>query len=114
VHESEGVTWFNKERFEELILWLFITRLADLSAQRPSSPRSLSAWFGAAGREVRRLADLAASAGYRKSLFLNLVTTLPMSPPSSKRSTTGEKPKKSALNLKTAFGSTKDTKKHEK
>ena len=79
VHESEGIVWFNKERFEELMLWLFITRLADTFALRPSL-HSLSAWFGAADREMRRLTDLAASTGYRTSLFLNLLIPQPKSP----------------------------------
>jgi len=72
VHESEGVVWFNKERFEELIFWLFVTRLADMPPQRPSS-RALSALLSASFREIQDLTDLAAASGYRGVLFLSLV-----------------------------------------
>jgi hypothetical protein len=72
VHESGGITWFNKERFEELILWLYIIKLCDVAAQKPAA-RTLSAWCGASGRELQRLAELAAHAGYRTALFQNLI-----------------------------------------
>jgi glycosidase len=75
VHESGGVTWFNKERFEELTTWLFIIRLCDMASRR-SSVRTLSAWCGASGHELQHLAELAAHAGYRTALFLSLIAPL--------------------------------------
>jgi len=75
VHESGGVIWFNKERFEALTTWLFIIRLCDMVSRR-TAVRTLSAWCGASGRELRRLAELASHAGYRTALFLSLTAPL--------------------------------------
>jgi glycosidase len=72
VHESGGVVWFNKERFEELVAWLFIVGLSD-AVKGESSSRTVSGWLGAAGRESRRLSALAAHTGYRVPLFLSSI-----------------------------------------
>ena len=64
VHESEGVVWFNKERFELFVQWLLVADLLARATDRPTS-RTIAARFGAAGREMRRLVELAAHAGYR-------------------------------------------------
>lgn len=75
VHEDAGVVWFNKERSEELLAWLCIIRLAALAARLPTV-RTVSAWFGAAGRDVRRLTDLAGHAGYRMALYEKLIAPM--------------------------------------
>jgi hypothetical protein len=92
VHESGGVTWFNKERFEELTTWLLIIRLCDMAARKPAA-RTLSAWCGASGRELQRLTELAAHAGYRTGLFQNLIA--PVTETVSKKDRKG----KSAIGL---------------
>lgn len=71
VHESSGVEWFNKERFEELSQWLKMTELANLAAQRPVV-RTLTAWLAKTERELKLQAEMAAHAGYRTGLFLSL------------------------------------------
>lgn len=68
VHESDGVVWFNRERFQELVAWLFICGLCAALSRRPTG-RTLATWLGAAGRELSRLSELAAHTGYRVSLF---------------------------------------------
>jgi hypothetical protein len=68
VHESDGVVWFNRERFKELVAWLFICGLCAALSRRPTG-RTLATWLGAAGRELSRLSELAAHTGYRVSLF---------------------------------------------
>ena len=83
VHESNGVSWFNKERFEELTTWLFIIRLCDM-ASRQTSMRTFLTWCGTSGRKLQYLAELAAHAGYRTALFLGLTAPL-------RNSTTGKK-----------------------
>jgi hypothetical protein len=72
VHTSNGVEWFNKERFEELVAWLCAIGLADLVARQPA-PRALTAWMSGAEETLQRHADLAAHAGYRTALFLRLL-----------------------------------------
>ncbi|GFE59832.1 alpha-amylase family glycosyl hydrolase [Geobacter sp. AOG2] len=71
IHESDGVEWFNKERFEELVAWLTVIGLVELALKRPAS-RTVSAWLAAAGRERAASTALAAHAGYRSSLFQQL------------------------------------------
>ena len=72
IHESDGVEWFNKERFEELAEWLAVIDLVALALKRPTS-RAVSAWLGAAGREQEAVIALAAHAGYRSNLFQQLL-----------------------------------------
>ncbi|KAB0667440.1 alpha-amylase [Oryzomonas japonica] len=72
VHESGGVEWFNKERFEELAAWLTVIGLVELALQRPTS-RTVSAWLTAASREREAWIALAAHAGYRSNLFQQLL-----------------------------------------
>ncbi len=80
VHESNGVEWFNKERFEELLAWLAVAGLVVRGAKRPAN-RTLTAWMTASEEELTRAAELAAHAGYRSGLFLRLA--LPAAMPES-------------------------------
>jgi hypothetical protein len=87
VHESGGVEWFNKERFEELTLWLAVVNLADQAAQRPAG-RTLAGWLAGAEKGLIHHAELAAHAGYRAVLFLTLLE--PATKPGSNK-TAGKK-----------------------
>jgi hypothetical protein len=72
VHESRGVEWFNKERFEELGEWLAITGFIDAGAlPKPSS--ALSAAMVKAEDELNQSYDLAALAGYRTGLYRSML-----------------------------------------
>nr|WP_240732292.1 alpha-amylase family glycosyl hydrolase [Geobacter sp. FeAm09] len=71
VHESGGTEWFNKERFEELAVWLSVSALAALALKRPAG-RTVAAWLAAADRELAACTALAAHAGYRSQLFQQL------------------------------------------
>jgi hypothetical protein len=71
VHESGGVEWFNKERFEELMLWRGVVGLL-AGAERPT-PRTLATRLGRAERSLLHAMDAAAHAGYRTGLYLRLV-----------------------------------------
>ncbi|NVN89071.1 MAG: alpha-amylase [Desulfuromonadales bacterium] len=78
IHESGGTTWFNKERFEELATWILVIKLCDRAAAawQPAG-RTLAAWCAASGRELQRLTELATHAGYRLTLFRNLIAPVP-------------------------------------
>lgn len=86
VHESGGVVWFNKERFEQFLQWLLIVRLVDRSSEQPA-PRTIAVRLGTACREEQRLTEQAGHAGYRGTLFLQLVAP----PRKGKRSGRGPK-----------------------
>jgi hypothetical protein len=94
VHDSGGVEWFNKERFEELTQWLEFVNLADQAAQRPAG-RTLIGWLAGAEKGLKRHAELAAHAGYRTALFLTLLE--PVIKPGSKKEA-GEKVVKKGKN----------------
>jgi hypothetical protein len=72
IHDSDGVEWFNKERFEELAEWFAVIGLVKLALKRPAG-RTVSAWLSVAGRELDASTALAAHAGYRSSLFQQLL-----------------------------------------
>jgi hypothetical protein len=79
VHESGGVEWFNKERYEELLEWFSLCALLVDSASKPA-PRTITARLGVLAAENRRMNELATRAGYRTKLLLKLlepVATLP-------------------------------------
>ncbi|HEY3309483.1 MAG TPA: alpha-amylase family glycosyl hydrolase [Desulfuromonadaceae bacterium] len=78
VHESGGVEWFNKERFEELSEWLEIISLAQLALKQPAS-RTLATRFSAAECALKQRNELAAHAGYRTALLLGLVEPVKVS-----------------------------------
>jgi hypothetical protein len=72
IHDSDGVEWFNKERFEELAEWLAVIGLVKLAQKRPAG-RTVSAWLAAVGRELAVCTALAAHAGYRSRLLQQLL-----------------------------------------
>ena len=71
VHNSGGLSWFNKERFESLALWLFIVRLCDPQLKRAAT----ASWSLTSSREMRRLVKLAGKAGYQTDMFISLMTS---------------------------------------
>lgn len=71
VHESRGLEWFNKEYFEELVVWLATTRLID-SGNFAQSPGIAAAELVDAETELNRACDLAGSAGYQTALYQRL------------------------------------------
>jgi glycosidase len=66
-HESEGIEWFNKERFEELCVWVTVLHLLD--DIEVSKPNVLSTKTGAAERTIGVAVKLAKDVGYRSRLF---------------------------------------------
>lgn len=64
LHDSGGVQWFNKERFELLLLWL--QRVAPYAAGETSKN---------AGQSAELLVDAAAAAGYRVDAFFKVLET---------------------------------------
>ena len=72
VHESRGVEWFNKERFEELGEWLAIVGLVD-AGKLPQPPGALSAAMINVESELHYFRELASHAGYRTGLYQRMV-----------------------------------------
>jgi glycosidase len=70
-HESEGIEWFNKERFEELCEWTTLLQLLE-SSSAVSTTKAVSAKFGEAERALVLGAKLAHDAGYQSRLFVQL------------------------------------------
>jgi hypothetical protein len=75
VHESEGVEWFNKERFETLAEWLSILGFL-LPDKLSMAVGKLSAAAAHADQGLHDSIALAAHAGYRTGLFLHLSSAL--------------------------------------
>ncbi|MGB9082241.1 MAG: alpha-amylase family glycosyl hydrolase, partial [Desulfuromonadaceae bacterium] len=71
VHDSGGVEWFNKERFEELCEWMTLL-LVVMECSAPSTARALSTRMGAAERSLCLGVKLAQNVGYRSRLFVEL------------------------------------------
>ena len=71
LHDSGGVTWFNKERFEELYEWLTLIILVD-ECKDSASGRFVSTRMGEAERTIALGTKLAQDVGYRSRLFVKL------------------------------------------
>ncbi len=70
LHESGGIKWFNKERFEALSEMLFLaTVLTDVRGKGAAARIADVMMYG---RATRRLIDNAARAGYRTDVFRQL------------------------------------------
>jgi len=70
-HESDGIEWFNKERFEELCEWLTLLLLME-GIGATSTARSVSTKMGEAERAMGQCVKLAQDVGYRSRLFVEL------------------------------------------
>ncbi|MFA7403873.1 MAG: alpha-amylase family glycosyl hydrolase [Pelobacteraceae bacterium] len=71
IHVSDGVEWFNKERFEELYEWLTLLLLLD-GCGKSLSARILTTRMGDAERAINLGVMLAQDVGYRSRLFAEL------------------------------------------
>ncbi len=67
VHESDGIEWFNKERFEVLLGWLFLAVTAGLGTRANEWPAELAAYH----QGMLDLQAIAEKAGYRVRVFLD-------------------------------------------
>lgn len=65
VHDDRGVTWFNKERLEELLRWLALGVCFEQAQGRHLEPVP-----------VKGLEDLATASGYRLPIFLQMTEEL--------------------------------------
>ncbi len=70
-HESEGVEWFNKERFEELYEWLALLQLVE-GCTGAVAARVVSTRMGEADRAIAQGVKLAQDVGYRSRPFAGL------------------------------------------
>ena len=70
-HESDGVEWFNKERFEELFEWLSLLLLLEECAAS-AAPRTITTKMAEAERTISSGVELASDVGYRSRLFTGL------------------------------------------
>lgn len=70
-HISDGIEWFNKERFEELFEWLALLLVLEKCSSSPTA-RNITAQMGDAERAINLGVKLAGDAGYRSRLFVEL------------------------------------------
>jgi glycosidase len=70
-HESDGIEWFNKERFEELYEWLALLLLLE-GCGASASARTKTAKMGETERAIRLGVERAQDVGYRSRLFVDL------------------------------------------
>ncbi len=93
VHQSDGIEWFNKERYEELLEWLTVTALLEHGSRLPAA-RTVATRSTALAAEEEKLRELASGAGYRSAMLLRL-----LGPPAVKKpgkTTVTKAPKKAA------------------
>ena len=72
LHESGGFEWFNKERFEDLILWLYLTTVASITektVEKKRLPEEMVRLYVT----VMELFVRAETAGYRLDIFLGSI-----------------------------------------
>ena len=69
VHESGGFEWFNKERFEDLILWLYLASVASMT-EKTIEKKRLPEELVRLHATVMELFTRAETAGYRLDSFL--------------------------------------------
>jgi len=67
-HESDGIEWFNKERFEELCEWTTLLLLVE-GCCASSTAKAVSTMMGEAERALGLGTKLAQDVGYRSRLF---------------------------------------------
>ncbi len=66
VNESSGTTYFNKERFEELLCWLQLPALIEIAHQKSHKMESIIQLEGPIGKSIRS----AKNAGYKLNEYL--------------------------------------------
>lgn len=67
VHQSEGVEWFNRERYEDLAGWLFLSTAARAACNEEKAQDGIGLMCRLLGT-MKRLVDDAERAGYRTDL----------------------------------------------
>jgi len=72
IHESEGVEWFNKERFEELWEWITFLNVLD-GIKSTSSAKTLAGRMAAAELALVQSVELASMSGYKSRLMIELL-----------------------------------------
>ncbi|MGD0796978.1 MAG: alpha-amylase family glycosyl hydrolase [Acidobacteriaceae bacterium] len=77
VNHSSGATWFNRERFEELLAWLQLPTLLDIANQSSAKQPSALAELDAAATAASQAAQ---SAGYNLDAYLASAPTTPERP----------------------------------
>lgn len=69
VHVSGGVEWFSKERFEDLVHWLFLTALVEPTGA-PFDKRTAALELTRIHETSSAIIDSAGEAGYRVAVLL--------------------------------------------
>ncbi len=69
LHKSGGVEWFNRERFEDLMLWLYLIAVPSLRAKR-GEMKHLPQEMAKRHTTVMELISKAETAGYRSDILL--------------------------------------------
>jgi hypothetical protein len=90
VHESDGVEWFNRERFEEFSEWLALLAVL-LPDKFTLTAGNLSTAAIQAERELTRSIGMAAHVGYRTGLYLQMSSSAEKSPATEKTVAAGRK-----------------------
>jgi glycosidase len=74
VHLYEGVFWFNKERYEELMYWLLLARVAESAVNGGLENEEFSERVENTLEEMEQLIKAAASAGYQVNETLEVIS----------------------------------------
>ncbi len=75
VNRYDGILWYNKEAFEDLLWWMLLLRVVEASPDEQAKdavPRDLADWY----EVVRRLQEASDRSGYRVEKLLTLATRL--------------------------------------
>ncbi len=72
LHESGGVEWFNRERFEDLMLWFYLIAVASIR-EKTVEMKQLPEEMARRHKPVMELISKAETAGYRLDILLETV-----------------------------------------
>ncbi|HIJ80730.1 MAG TPA: alpha-amylase [Desulfuromonadales bacterium] len=107
-HESGGIEWFNKERFEELCAWLILGNLLDTFVTAATTQTSATRMTDSEAF-LENCYTLATAAGYRSLLFTDLFNSAsgtaaraPRKPTAASKSKTSSTPQKASRTKKIA------------
>ncbi len=79
VHEASGITYFNKEQFEDLLSWIQLPALVEIAGKKSGGSRAI----GEIKKAVVRACRVAENAGYKLDGFLDLMSSESYEPPSA-------------------------------
>jgi hypothetical protein len=71
-----GVQWFNKERLETLLYWLFLTSAVAAAEHRPNDPRGILRELAIQHQRFTVCLNSADRAGFRLDRFLTLLSVI--------------------------------------